>query len=401
MNTQVASHEPRRAKTLIAGRVCVILFLLFSLLGLAVAVHLTEIHYFTHTDPSYHSICAINEKVNCETVAQSPYSVFAGLPISVWGILAYTFIGVLAFWGIISKNMNQSWPRGILFALSLSAFFASLTLAYISFFKIDSMCIFCMALYTINTLLFIVGTVMMLRSKLNPVKAFVADVKALLGKPHVATILVVLGAGSLASAELLVPAYWHHLGWEDLPEMPTGIDDEGNYWVGAKEPVVTIVEFSDYQCPFCRRAHKNMRSLVAKLAKDVRLVHRHQPLDNACNKDVTRTFHARACEFAKAAECAAKQGRFWDMNDALFSIQDTMTAANVKTGKLAIQLGLDKIDFDKCMKSEEAMEHIRKDMKEAQKRHIKGTPTFFINAQPYEGGIPENIVKNAIKAQKK
>ena len=74
------------------GRSVFVIFLLVCVAGMAISIELTRVHYFTHTDPAYQSICSLNEKINCKTVARSPFSVFANLPGGVWGFLGYVLM---------------------------------------------------------------------------------------------------------------------------------------------------------------------------------------------------------------------------------------------------------------------------------------------------------------------
>ena len=395
------NSEARAPEAPVRGRVLLILILLLAVAGVGVAIELTRIHYFTHTDPSYHSVCAVNDKINCETVAQSPYSVFLGVPISVWGIMAYTVISVLTLWSLLGVRLHRTWPRGILVFLFAAAFAASALLAYISFFRIDSMCLFCMTLYGINTILFSLGIALAVRTGRSPFKMLGEDLRALVSRPVVLLVLLVLAGGVGGGTKVLLPNYWEHIGWAELPELPNGVDKDGHHWIGAKDALVTVTEFSDYECPFCRRAHRNARGITVEFPDKVRLVHRQMPLDKACNRSVKRDFHRRACEFALAAECAGLQGKFWEMNDALFSIQDTVHAAAVDLDEIAVQLGLDRPAFARCVEKKETMGRLKKDMKDADRRKIQGTPTFFINSQPYEGGFQKSVLQRAVEAAEK
>jgi protein-disulfide isomerase len=214
--------------------------------------------------------------------------------------------------------------------------------------------------------------------------------------------LMVVSGGLLATPYLLIEPYWHHPGWSDLPDLPTGKTDTGCHWIGAENPLVTVIEFSDYQCPHCRAAHKKMRFQAAKYPDEVRLIHNHLPLDNACNDNIKQQFHLRACEFSKAAECAGEQGLFWPMNDALFSIQDDMAAEEINLDRIAVQLGLDRSMFNDCMDADEIPECIQKDIMESRRRGVAGTPTFFIQSQAYEGGIPDQVIETEVeKARQK
>ena len=89
--------------------------------GLGLSIELTRIHHRVHTDPEFASICNISDAINCENVARSPYSVVLGLPVSVWGILAYLTIGGLVLSGLARRRIHDTWPCGILFWLFTGA----------------------------------------------------------------------------------------------------------------------------------------------------------------------------------------------------------------------------------------------------------------------------------------
>jgi protein-disulfide isomerase len=198
-----------------------------------------------------------------------------------------------------------------------------------------------------------------------------------------------VGATAIVLLHMFVPRYWKTPGWADLPRLDSGTDESGHHWIGARDPKLTIVEFSDYQCPHCRSAHKDMRILAAKHPNQIRLVHRHLPLDMACNPDMIRPFHVHACRLAEAAECAGLQGHFWDMNDAIFSTQERVKADNVDPAELAVRLGLNRSEFKRCLESHTTRVRVAQDVQEATARKLDGTPTFLIGEQLFLGRIPE------------
>ncbi len=366
--------------------------LLLAVAGIAVSVELTRIHVSTHTDPEFHSICALSEEVNCETVALSPYSVFLGLPVSVWGIIGYLFLAGLAISGIPKRRLHDTWPCGGLLALSVFFFTGSAVLAYISFFRIDSVCLFCAASYVINTVLLILSIAAVARRRLHPLKAVAADVGAMLRRPLLLAGVVLALAAAVGGTVLGVAPYWRGVGWDDLPELPSGVDEHGHHWIGAKKPEVTIVEFSDYECPHCRKAHRTTRALAARYPDKIRLYHRHLPLDSACHPRMKRMFHQFACHFAKAVECAGAEGKFWEMNDALFSIQNKIKSKDVDVNLLAVQIGLDRSAFKQCMASDEPMAAVKEDLDAAMEMGLRGTPTYLVNGRKYMGRIPDAVI---------
>lgn len=392
-NTGVSCAVPARP-----SRRVMLSFALLSLLGVAVAIELTRIHIFVHTDPSYHSVCAMSEGVNCETVAVSPYSVFAGLPVSVWGLVGYLVMGGLALWFLGKRRLHPTWPLGLLLVLSAFSVATSAVLAFISATRIDSFCLFCMGSYAINTGLFIVSLIAWKQTRARAWDLGLDDVKALIARPVVFAVLAMAGVVTLGALLAFVPSYWTTPGWSDLPKLVFGDDDSGHHWIGARNPKLTIVEFSDYECPHCRAAHKAMRVLVAKHPEQIRLVHRHLPLDMACHPGLGRPFHARACLFAESAECAGVQGRFWEMNDALFSIQESVKTEDVDPVELAVRLGLNRSDFKRCLESHATTERVAVDVRESMSRKLTGTPSFLVGERLFMGRIPEAELEQLLVA---
>ncbi|MBN2715371.1 MAG: thioredoxin domain-containing protein [Deltaproteobacteria bacterium] len=382
--------NPQRFKFV---RVIQIVILLVCLTGLGVAVELTHIHYESHTNPAFKSICAINEAVNCETVARSPWSVFAGLPISVWGMLAYLLFVVLETYSLLRRKVLS----GFHFVAFSGALVASGLLAYISTVIIKSLCLFCTTLYVVNTTLFILGLTALYKTTRNPLGAIVADVKTVIGGYRFFAPLALLYVGLAIATYSLIPVYWQTSKYDSLPAMDSGVTDSGAHWIGAKNPKVTIVEFSDHECPFCRRAHYHMRMMVARHKNEVRLVHRHMPMDNKCNEYLDMAYHERACEFAAAVECAGEQGKYWEMNDAVFGAQENASAASVNLDDIFDKLELDGNRIEKCMSTPRVARIIGADIDEGTRRQIPGTPTYFIGAQPYPGAVPEQTVINLLK----
>lgn len=153
--------------------------------------------------------------------------------------------------------------------------------------------------------------------------------------------------------------------------------------VEAKGPVkgpegakVTLVEFSDFECPFCSRARETVDKVMAKYDGKVKLVFRQFPL----------SFHPHARKAAEGALCANAQGKFWQFHDALFSDQTKLEPAQLK--ETASKLGLDKDKFGACLDSGEQGKIIETDMAAAEKVGVSGTPAFFINGVSLSGAQP-------------
>ena len=365
-------------------------------LGVVVSGELTHIHVSTHTDPDFHSACAVSEGVNCETVALSRYSVFAGVPVSVWGLAAYVVMGGLAAWRLLRRRPSSPWPLGVLVGLFGASAAVSVLLATIAVTRIDSVCLYCSASYLLNFTLLVLGVLAVRKRRDSWPRMLGADLRTAVAHPAASALLVAAGAGAVAALVAWYPPYWRPPTWEgELCGLDCG-EDETGHWTGARRPQVSIVEFSDYECPHCRRAHERIRRFVADHADRVRLYHRHLPLDRACNPALRREFHKNACLFARAAECAAEQRSFWEMNDALFNLEDKDAADETAVEGLAVRLGLDRSEFKECMSSGRPHEQVASDLAEGNRRGLRGTPTFFVGEERYLGRIPDEELENLV-----
>ena len=146
---------------------------------------------------------------------------------------------------------------------------------------------------------------------------------------------------------------------------------------------VTIVEFSDFHCPFCRQAHATVQQVLARYGDKVRLVYKDMPLDN---------LHPNARAAAEAARCAGAQGKFWEYHDKLFDSEpDVSTAA---LSRLTTEVGLDAAKFDACYAARTFKAPVEASVQDGSRLGVTGTPTFFINGRNLTGAQPlEAFVK--------
>jgi protein-disulfide isomerase len=146
------------------------------------------------------------------------------------------------------------------------------------------------------------------------------------------------------------------------------IDLEGRPDTGPEAARVTIAVFSDFQCPFCRKAALTMKRVKGMHADDVRIVFKHFPLTS---------MHAQAMDAALAAEAAFVQGRFWEMHDALFALEGNLSQENIE--KAASDAGLDIERWKEDMEASEVVDKVDRDKKKADKLKLTGTPAIFVN----------------------
>ena len=155
---------------------------------------------------------------------------------------------------------------------------------------------------------------------------------------------------------------------------------------GPSDAPVTIVEFTDYECPYCRRYYRQTyHQLLAEFEGEVHYVVRNYPL----------SIHPDARKAAEAAECAHNQERFWDYHDHLFEHADALEPQDLKS--YARELGLDGEQFDRCLESGAESETVEQDMATGRRLGIRGTPTFFVNGRPLVGAQPLSAFRSAIQ----
>lgn len=153
---------------------------------------------------------------------------------------------------------------------------------------------------------------------------------------------------------------------------------------------ITIIEFSDFECPFCRQFTKTLAQVKDNYGKQVRIVYKHYPLN----------IHPNAFKAAEASLCAYEQSQFWEMHDLLFAEQDQLGVIALK--EKAGRLGLNRTAFDACLDSERPAEKIRLDMQQGNHLGVRGTPTIFINGIPMpSGALPYETVTEVIERELK
>jgi protein-disulfide isomerase len=176
--------------------------------------------------------------------------------------------------------------------------------------------------------------------------------------------------------------------------LAAGFTEEGFPWIGAIVPTVTVTEFTDYQCPHCRRGHAELRRLVREHSGQLRLVHRHFPLDQACNDLVDYPVHLSACRYAALSYCAGRQGRFWEANDFLF--ENGRRKEPVKAGELASAVAVNVETLKRCAGGGAARAAVRADLRAGKALRIQGTPTYVIGGQTYPRMVPAEMIERSL-----
>ena len=174
------------------------------------------------------------------------------------------------------------------------------------------------------------------------------------------------------------------------PSKNYAVPTEGRPQFGPDEALVTIVEYSDFECPYCRRVLPTLDQIKTEYGDEVRVVFRQQPLP----------MHKQAKPAALAALAAHKQGKFWEMHDALFKKSETRGLNEEAYVALAGELGLDVDKFNADRKDPALAQMIAEDQKIAMQFGAGGTPAFFVNGRPLSGAQPFEAFKAVIDEEK-
>lgn len=169
------------------------------------------------------------------------------------------------------------------------------------------------------------------------------------------------------------------------PEAEAALDNAPRR--GPQETPVVIIEFADYECPYCQRIHSELKRLEVEFAGKVSLAFKDFPLP----------MHAHAEKAAEAAHCAQEQGQFWNFHDMLFENQQKLELAQLK--EYARKLKLDAARFDKCLDAGEQAAAVRKDFTQGQRLGLTGTPSFFINGHFLSGAVKYDTLREVVEQQ--
>ncbi|MDX9999876.1 MAG: vitamin K epoxide reductase family protein [Polyangia bacterium] len=399
-----------------------ILLLGLTLVGAATAVELTVIYHRSNSDLGHRSHCAMQGEWDCDDVARSKYAVVLGVPVALWGILGYGVMAMFAGWGL-ARRAPAHFPLGVLALLVFFSLGMSGYLAWVSMVILKKKCQYCTVLYGVNGALALGLVWAFVSRRVSPIAALREDFSYLLDRLRASLVVActVLAATAVAfvigpqlgkakqlprpreASELIKRPAAHQEGpktsgdrHSPLPPLPRGEPE----WVrklvaphtpskGPKDADLYIVEFSDYECPFCQLSNGMMEKVLAKHGARIRLYHRHFPLDTACFKRMRRQMHPHACFAASAAICAHQQGKFWLFHDAQFRLGRGIDRASIRG--LARATGLGEEPFERCLKSADTARIIQEDIQAAVGLKLQGTPAFIMGGPLIDQFQPEGL----------
>ncbi|MGD9043359.1 MAG: vitamin K epoxide reductase family protein [Desulfobacterales bacterium] len=349
-------------------------------------------------------LCGVDNGLGCHSVATGPYSIMMGLPLAIWGAVFFSTLALLGAGGLIFwRDCGMVFLRWAFWLAALGLAF-DLYLAYTMIYRIQAVCWLCVATYGINFIIIVVLLIRILQEP-KPRISFRAIFPGMENPegidPYFRNVVkglllggILLAAGiGIAGSQFLsksLTEYDRELLAKSIKnfsqQKPILIESKNRPVRGADDADITVVEFSDFLCPFCATASKYIKLAGSSTHDTVRFVFRHYPLDKSCNWRMRSDLHPGACLLAEGAACAFEQNRFWEYHDIAFETKGSISRSVVMD--TASKIGLNLGEFKSCLDSGRGLKAVKEDIQAAYDADVKGTPTLFINGRRL-GGVPK------------
>jgi protein-disulfide isomerase len=370
--------------------------LLLALAGVALSAVTLVIHQRVVAASGYTSFCNLGPVVNCDAVLGSRYGTLLGIPVAAWGLAAFAVGAVLALPGTV-RGAVPGLADLLLLGLASGSLGFALVLGVVALAILRHVCLLCLGLDVVAAAWFV--TVLPLASRFEAGAGAGWWRRPAAARTIAAASLAIAVAGgtwaaargpaavsTLEDVQARDPKFyqWYtRLPVRSLSELVSPDCPRK----GPRGAAVAIVEFSDFQCPFCVQAYRDLRDLV-RTRSDVSVVFRHFPLDATCNAHLKGSLHPDACLAACAAECAARQGRFWEYHDVLFDNHEHLERESLF--RYARDVRLDIPDFRACLDDPATRTRIGEDVEAGARAGVSSTPTLFINGRAVAGALDRN-----------
>jgi protein-disulfide isomerase/uncharacterized membrane protein len=375
---------------------------------------------------SYHTFCNMNASFNCNKVNLSKFSLFLSLPLSSWGILFYFFLLLLGGSTFLTDRLVTA--RNC-FVTGLIATFFSIYLFLVSKFIIKAFCIVCIYLYIINIFVFIAGYLLGFHYSFKRLigsffRSLISFPRLLIGTLHqlddeqkkakllsqyvfVSALMffgVIIGTlqlpgvfersirSSFPEAEIKKTRdlQLRYEKWRDSPQRVIPFSTSTDSYIGNPDAKVKIVEFSDFECPACRRVAVPLKAYIDIHKEDLLFVFKHFPLDKACNQSLQRDMHLNACFSAALAECTGRlTSSFFEVSEKIFKHEvferseskDEVRRVLISDiyNQFITPKGVSKNNFVSCLESEPVTQKIRDDISLGNELQLEGTPSLWVN----------------------
>jgi protein-disulfide isomerase/uncharacterized membrane protein len=381
-------------------------------IGFADSVYLLYVHISIELGREVAGFCDVSATLNCRAAVGSDYAVVFGLiPVPVLAIGFYAGMMVL----ILRSRAKVGEPDSdwlIVVTGFSAALIYSMFLLSVMLWKLDALCPGCLVLDAVN-LIGVTSAVLLLRGTSRTqwpgVGGLAAAGAGSAGLVFLLTFSAAVGLGLFATTayvgrqpvEVSVDAaYEQVVGYPQRHEI-AGVDSAPS--IGDENAPIQIVEFSDFECPYCGRLRTTLEELRALYPEILRVRYMNYPLNTDCNSHVNGSLHDNACIAARAAVCAQEQGQFWPMHDLMFD-NNTHLERDSLIG-FAGRIGIDVGAFEFCLDGRASAERVAAETDaafaavEAVGLDGIGTPFFFLNGLLLRGAKPTEVIEALIQRE--
>ncbi len=403
--------------------------LFFTLVGILLSVYMLVQHTRLKSGiQEGRSFCSFGKHIDCDAVNASNFSEVGGVPLATLGACFYFLLFVMSILSLPRSAGYERWQRAIawfcLVSLSLDV-----VLLGVQSFVLFNFCVLCIGSYLVTGIIFVTAGLTLNRNKWSGL--FDAALKknipssSKIGAGGLTILLICMAVFYWAIS--MLPTYvrshsqanknadnalnqffqdFKRLPIRRLPVKP------GDGTFGNSAAKVQVVEFSDFQCPFCKKAAFTMHTLLNADAGKISFVFKNYPLDKACNDKVIYQMHQYACRLSKLAYCANERGNFWAFHDAVFLNWDTEKDLAVAPSsqndplETAVTSGplkglFTENQYKDCLKSTIAEENTSEDLHLGNDLGVNGTPSIFIDGKPVTIPLTVENLKHLIDIEDK
>ncbi len=373
---------------------------LVAIAGMIAAWYLTDLHIQVQVDElDSGGLCDAHSSFDCQSAIHSDFSELFGIPISLLGLAFYASILALAIFETpkVRGSSNAFRPAAIAVVTFGFGVAYSIFLAIVSIVEVGSICPFCAMLYVVNIVGFVAACFWAGLWPRDVVKAQVKDTDAFFNGW---TGLFALSFGIMLVAGMIYMegaiddrVVQEEQAGDELAELDQDMDADDIRSMdapakGPEDAPVTIVEFSNFTCPFCAQLAEVLEQVVDEYEDEVRVEFRHFPLDT----------QGAAHAAARGAHCADDQGQFWEVHEVLFANLGNFTSDGIPG--LAEQVdGLDIDEFETCLDDSSTRARVDEDVTMGRNMGIQGTPTFFVNGERFQGAVEFDDLSRVVERE--
>ncbi len=394
------------------------IFILLCLIGFIASYALAEEYYYRDLPKVAEGAPALFHRLSaqacgaqdsffsCATVSRSPYAALFGVPLAVYGLFYYLAVLWMACAFAFLPDALRRPAAAALFWVTLLGVIEATALLIVTLAAVKALCPLCVATYVLNLLLFVAAVRHLFRHRIHPLRPFPpseAEPALATGPARIAAALalvVIVGAAAGVSREAnayLQQSKTRFIAANKEKEIRSAVEAFSRQKPepiafdtlqvhGPADAPVTIIEVSDFLCPYCAHAAGLMDRLVAANPDKINVRFVNLPLDTACNRFMRRPLHRGSCDLAIGAVCAAEQGRLDAYQRSAFALHKKQPAPE-DLRSVVLAAGLSEETFLQCLRRPESVRLLQDQIEQAGRYGITSTPTVFINGKRYQGRL--------------